>query len=70
MRKENYSAEQVTNNEEEASYMLETYIQMVIDEALFNHKKEMLEIKINESLDQKDVASFLTLSKAYKELMC
>lgn len=46
-------------------YMLDVYIRMIFDEAWFNHRKKMLEEKINEALDKKDREAFMVLSKEY-----
>jgi uncharacterized protein YpiB (UPF0302 family) len=44
------------------------YIQMVLDEALFNRKRDLLEERINDALDTKNKTLFMTLSKEYKVL--
>jgi len=44
------------------------YIQMILDEALFNRKKELLEERINDALDTKNKTVFMKLSKEYKGL--
>lgn len=45
------------------------YCQMVLDEAWFKLKKERLEEAIDLSLENRDRASFMTLSKEYNTLM-
>jgi len=44
---------------------MDVYIQMILDEAWFNHRKKMLEDKINDALDRKDREKFMELSKEY-----
>ena len=51
------------------SFMLDVYIQMIIDEALFKRKKALIEQKINEALETKDREWFKALAKEYRELM-
>lgn len=48
--------------------VLDMYIQMVLDEALFNRKKALLEERINDALDTKNRTVFMKLSKDYKDL--
>jgi uncharacterized protein YpiB (UPF0302 family) len=48
--------------------VLDMYIQMVLDEALFNRKKALLEERINDALDTKNKTVFMKLSKEYKVL--
>ncbi|MBO1511700.1 MULTISPECIES: IDEAL domain-containing protein [Metabacillus] len=48
--------------------VLDMYIQMVLDEALFNRKRDLLEERINDALDTKNKTLFMTLSKEYKVL--
>ena len=48
--------------------VLDMYIQMVLDEALFIRKKSLLEERINDALDTKNKKLFMTLSKEYKNL--
>ncbi|ASS90468.1 IDEAL domain-containing protein [Bacillaceae bacterium ZC4] len=47
------------------NFMMDVYIQMILDEAWFNHRKKMLEDKINDALDRKDREKFMELSKEY-----
>lgn len=48
--------------------VLDMYIQMVLDEALFIREKSLLEERINDALDTKNKQLFMTLSKEYKAL--
>ncbi|APH05988.1 IDEAL domain-containing protein [Bacillus weihaiensis] len=48
--------------------VLNMYIQMVIDEALFIRKKALLEERINDALDTKNEKEFMNLSHEYKKL--
>ncbi|MGM7719386.1 IDEAL domain-containing protein [uncultured Metabacillus sp.] len=48
--------------------VLDMYIQMVLDEALFNRKRFLLEERINDALDTKNEPLFMKLSKEYKVL--
>ncbi|WP_243291433.1 IDEAL domain-containing protein [Bacillus sp. FJAT-47783] len=50
-------------------FMLDVYIQMVFDEAVFNYKKLQLEEKVNEALDQLDKERFLKLSEEYAQFV-
>lgn len=51
------------------NYMLGVYVQMVLDEALFNYRKNKLEEKINDALDRLDKEMFLKLSEEYAQLL-
>ncbi|MDQ0162357.1 IDEAL domain-containing protein [Aeribacillus alveayuensis] len=51
------------------NFMMDVYIQMVLDEAVFNYKKLKLEEKINEALDRYDKESFQKLSEEYVQLL-
>lgn len=48
--------------------MTDIYIQMVLDESLYNRRLAMLTDQINKALDEKDKDAFLTLSKEYAAL--
>jgi uncharacterized protein YpiB (UPF0302 family) len=48
--------------------VLDMYIQMIIDEALFIRKKVLLEERIDDALDTKNRSLFISLSKEYKVL--
>ncbi|MGM0874536.1 MAG: IDEAL domain-containing protein [Bacillota bacterium] len=48
--------------------VLDMYIQMVLDEALFIRKKVLLEERIDDALDTKNITLFMKLSKEYKVL--
>ncbi|MGE7216995.1 IDEAL domain-containing protein [Priestia koreensis] len=49
--------------------VLALYIDMVIDESLFVRRVEVLEQRINESLDKRNKEDFLSLSREYQELL-
>jgi uncharacterized protein YpiB (UPF0302 family) len=49
--------------------ILDVYIDMVIDEAIFLHQKEILEKQINDALDVRDKRQFELLSTKYKTLL-
>jgi uncharacterized protein YpiB (UPF0302 family) len=51
------------------NFMMDVYIQMILDEAVFNYKKLKLEEKINEALDRYDKESFQKLSEEYVQLL-
>jgi uncharacterized protein YpiB (UPF0302 family) len=51
----------------EETSMLDIYIQMVIDEALYIRKKELLEKEINQALDSRNKELFMKLSSIYKQ---
>lgn len=48
--------------------ILDTYIQMIFDEAIFTHRLRNLEEGINAALDSKNKLLFLELSTQYKKL--
>ncbi|QGQ44594.1 IDEAL domain-containing protein [Metabacillus sediminilitoris] len=48
--------------------VLDMYIQMIIDEALFIRNKALLEERIDDALDTKNRSLFMSLSKEYKVL--
>jgi uncharacterized protein YpiB (UPF0302 family) len=48
--------------------VLDMYIQMIIDEALFIRNKALLEERIDDALDTKNRSLFMSLSKEYKGL--
>jgi uncharacterized protein YpiB (UPF0302 family) len=48
--------------------VLDMYIQMVLDEALFIRKKALLEERIDDAIDTKNRTLFMKLSKEYKVL--
>ncbi|MCA1030948.1 IDEAL domain-containing protein [Bacillus timonensis] len=52
----------------EKKSMLDVYIQMILDEAIYLRKKEVLEEKINHAIDTRDKALFMKLSNEFKEL--
>jgi uncharacterized protein YpiB (UPF0302 family) len=49
--------------------MLDVYIQMIIDEALFLRQKNLLEEKINTAIDTKNKTLFLELAVDYNKLL-
>ncbi|MEC0166753.1 IDEAL domain-containing protein [Bacillus cereus] len=48
--------------------MADIYIQMVLDESLYNRRLAMLTDQINKALDEKEKEAFPTLSKEYAAL--
>ncbi|WP_017754299.1 IDEAL domain-containing protein [Calidifontibacillus oryziterrae] len=56
-------------NNKEVSFVLDLYIQMVIDEALYNYKKNLLEKQINDALDSKDQEKFYEVAAKYNSLI-
>ncbi|MRX73534.1 IDEAL domain-containing protein [Bacillus lacus] len=48
--------------------ILDVYIQMILDEAMFSRKLLLLETQINEALDKNDKESFMELSVQYNRL--
>jgi uncharacterized protein YpiB (UPF0302 family) len=48
--------------------ILDMYIQMILDEALFTHQLRLLEEKINDALNSNDKSLFLELSSHYAKL--
>lgn len=48
--------------------ILDMYIQMVFDEAMFTYQLRLLEEKINVALDSKDKPLFLEISSQYTKL--
>ncbi|NSL52025.1 IDEAL domain-containing protein [Calidifontibacillus erzurumensis] len=54
---------------DEKNFVLDVYIQMIIDEALYNYKKNLLKKQINEALDARDRNQFYHLTEQYKELI-
>ncbi len=52
----------------ESNYVLDVYIQMIIDEALFNYQKDLLQKQIDDALDSKDQIQFYLLTEQYKKL--
>ncbi|ALC80661.1 MULTISPECIES: IDEAL domain-containing protein [Bacillus] len=49
--------------------MLDVYIQMVLDEALFTRRLTTLTEKINKALDNRDEEAFIALSREYQKLL-
>ncbi|MCP3742548.1 IDEAL domain-containing protein [Rossellomorea sp. BNER] len=48
--------------------MMDVYIDMILSEILLNSKKEKLEQKINDALDERNEEDFLVLSHQLKDL--
>ncbi len=57
-----------TKNVPSEQPVLDMYIQMILDEALFNRKKALLEERINDALDTKNKQVFMKLSEEYRGL--
>lgn len=53
----------------EGNYVLDVYVQMIIDEALFNYRKDLLQKQIDDALDAKDQLRFIFLTEQYKKLL-
>ncbi|MBD8067614.1 IDEAL domain-containing protein [Bacillus sp. PS06] len=49
--------------------ILDIYIQMIIDEAVFKRKKDILEEKINDAIDSRNQPLFYELADEYKKLL-
>lgn len=49
--------------------IVDIYIQMIIDEALFKRKKHVLEEKINEAIDSGNQPLFYELANEYSNLL-
>jgi uncharacterized protein YpiB (UPF0302 family) len=58
----------ILNTNAETS-MLDIYIQMVIDEALYIRKKGLLEKEINQALDTRNKEQFMKLSAIYNQFI-
>jgi uncharacterized protein YpiB (UPF0302 family) len=58
----------VKNKKKDAT-MLDVYIQMIIDEALFIRKKFLLNEEINKAIDTGNKELFLELASEYKKLL-
>ena len=50
------------------TFMLELYVNMMLQEALLKNEKEKILLQIDHSLDQKDRKSFLRYSKQLQEI--
>jgi uncharacterized protein YpiB (UPF0302 family) len=48
--------------------ILDTYIEMIFDEAILTHQQKSLEEKINDAIDSNDKSLFLELSAQYAKL--
>jgi uncharacterized protein YpiB (UPF0302 family) len=58
----------ISKKKNEQKTMLDVYIQMILDEALYNRKRDLLENQINKAIDTRDIPLFMELSKEYQEL--
>ncbi|MBE4906704.1 IDEAL domain-containing protein [Bacillus luteolus] len=58
----------ISKKKAEHKTMLDVYIQMILDEALYNRKRDLLEKEINKAIDTRDIPLFMELSKEYREL--
>ncbi|HHY74481.1 MAG TPA: IDEAL domain-containing protein [Bacillus bacterium] len=56
-------------NNADTNYVFDVYIQMIIDEALYNYKKDLLLKQINDALDARDRTQFYLLTEQYKRLI-
>ncbi|NRG47185.1 IDEAL domain-containing protein [Bacillus sp. CRN 9] len=53
---------------EKEAFVLDLYIDMVLSEAILKRKKETIQVKLDEALDQQNEADFIYLSNEYNEL--
>ncbi len=53
---------------EKETFMLDLYVNMMLQEALLKNEKEKILLQIDHSLDQKDRKSFLRYSKQLQEI--
>ena len=51
------------------TFMLELYVNMMLQEALLKSEKEKLLLKIDDALDQKNEEQFMKYSKQLQEVM-
>ncbi|QFT88295.1 hypothetical protein FIU87_06545 [Bacillus sp. THAF10] len=51
------------------AYMMNVYVQMIIDESYFHYQKNLLQRKIDDALDSNDAVLFQHLSIRYKKFM-
>ncbi len=51
------------------AYMMNVYVQMIIDESLFHYHKNLLQEKIDCALDANDPSLFHLLSARYKKFL-
>ncbi|CAG9622971.1 IDEAL domain-containing protein [Sutcliffiella rhizosphaerae] len=51
------------------SYMMNVYVQMIIDESLFHYQKNLLQQKIDYALDVNDATLFHRLSSGYNKFL-
>ncbi|MCG1022415.1 IDEAL domain-containing protein [Sutcliffiella horikoshii] len=51
------------------AYMMNVYVQMIIDESLFHYHKNLLQEKIDSALDANDPSLFRLLSARYKKFL-
>lgn len=74
MRNENSYKENMKNSamrkrKQVDRFMMEVYLQMVIDEAVFNLKEQKLRSAIDFALDNNDREGFYRLSNEYNQLL-
>jgi len=67
--KENMKKSAMEVERQDERFMMEMFLQMVIDEAVLKLKVERLLAAIDEALDKRDEETFYELSHEYKELM-
>lgn len=51
------------------AYMMNVYVQMIIDESLFHYHKNLLQEKIDSALDANDPSLFRLHSARYKKFL-
>ncbi|WP_078381513.1 IDEAL domain-containing protein [Sutcliffiella halmapala] len=51
------------------AYMMNIYVQMIIDESLFHYHKKLLQEKIDNAIDSKNLSQFHSLSTKYKQFL-
>lgn len=68
-RSTNHDVQDTAMNRTIKVSMTEIYAQMVIDELLYNYRKQQLETLIDKSLAERNVKDFMTLTKEYNLLI-
>ncbi|TDQ42052.1 IDEAL domain-containing protein [Aureibacillus halotolerans] len=66
---EKMNASATSNSKNVKSFVLDLYIDMVLDEALAKARIQFLQARIDEALDKNDKEQFMTYSKEYQKLM-
>ncbi|WP_096155212.1 MULTISPECIES: IDEAL domain-containing protein [Bacillus] len=51
------------------NYVMNVYVQMILDESLFLYRKNKLQSKIDSALDSNNRTLFLSLSKEYNHFL-